>query len=73
MGGFGVGFKAGSMALAQTAVVLSRGMLRDKQTLSIGVLSNKPYETNNAEPPTAEHATIDIRSGEPIDGQLIPF
>ena len=41
IGGYGVGFKAGSLATAHTAVVVSRS--EKHSTISIGLLSNEPY------------------------------
>jgi hypothetical protein len=60
------------MALARTAVVLSRGIHGDKETLSVGILSNLPYE-DKEESPTVLQATIDVRSATPIDGNLSAF
>eukprot|EP00035_Acanthoeca_spectabilis_P016438 m.334646 g.334646 ORF g.334646 m.334646 type:complete len:1251 (+) comp16529_c0_seq16:348-4100(+) len=65
VGGYGVGFKAGSIALAQTAVVLSWKTTNGTRALSIGVLSNEPYESRN-EAPTRLYVSIDARTDEPI-------
>uniref|UniRef100_A0A7S4MLF4 CW-type domain-containing protein n=1 Tax=Odontella aurita TaxID=265563 RepID=A0A7S4MLF4_9STRA len=48
IGGYGVGFKAGSLATAHTAVVLSSCL--EKRTVSVGLLSNEPYEERHERP-----------------------
>lgn len=56
------------MVLAQIAIVLSRGTFNGKQTLSIGILSNAPYEERK-EAPTVMFATIDVQTCEAIQGE----
>eukprot|EP01052_Picozoa_sp_SAG31_P008741 SAG31_NODE_446_length_15587_cov_29.651989_4_plen_2475_part_00 len=45
IGKYGIGFKQGSMCLAQSAVVVSRS--KDADTISYGLLSNKPFEDDH--------------------------
>eukprot|EP00588_Corethron_pennatum_P023405 CAMPEP_0194330500 /NCGR_PEP_ID=MMETSP0171-20130528/52174_1 /TAXON_ID=218684 /ORGANISM="Corethron pennatum, Strain L29A3" /LENGTH=1191 /DNA_ID=CAMNT_0039091613 /DNA_START=218 /DNA_END=3793 /DNA_ORIENTATION=- len=45
VGGYGVGFKVGAIAMAQTAIVLSISVKDESTgTTVVGVLSNEPYE-----------------------------
>eukprot|EP00592_Proboscia_alata_P011384 CAMPEP_0194384844 /NCGR_PEP_ID=MMETSP0174-20130528/76518_1 /TAXON_ID=216777 /ORGANISM="Proboscia alata, Strain PI-D3" /LENGTH=1114 /DNA_ID=CAMNT_0039172387 /DNA_START=69 /DNA_END=3413 /DNA_ORIENTATION=- len=45
VGGYGVGFKVGAMAMAQTAIVLSISVKDESTgTTVVGVLSNEPFE-----------------------------
>ena len=58
VGGYGVGFKAGSIAIAHTAVVVTRKNEEGKMpSFSIAVLSNKPFEDKEGSPPTVMYAT----------------
>eukprot|EP00035_Acanthoeca_spectabilis_P016441 m.334754 g.334754 ORF g.334754 m.334754 type:complete len:1093 (+) comp16529_c0_seq22:164-3442(+) len=68
VGGYGVGFKAGSMVLAQTAVVLTWKTLKEgDRVLTIGVLSNEPYESRG-DVPTRLYVSIDTKTDAPTDG-----
>jgi len=46
IGKYGIGFKQGSMCIAQSAVVISG--CTDDETISFGLLSNKPFEDDKA-------------------------
>jgi hypothetical protein len=67
VGGYGVGFKAGSIALAQTAVVLTWKTKGDQRVLSIGVLSNEPFESRGEEPHRL-FVSIDTTTDKPTSG-----
>lgn len=62
-----MGFKAGSIVLAQTAVVLTWVVVDGTRTLSIGVLSNEPYEARSEEP-IRLFATLDTKTDTPTGG-----
>ena len=67
VGGYGVGFKAGSMVLAHTAVIISWKHIKGKRVLSIAVLSNQPFEKREEEP-IRLIASIDCDSMMPACG-----
>lgn len=75
IGGYGVGLKAGGIAVAQTIVVLSRGETKGTPTLSYAVLSNEPQERPRQphEPilePIRMFSTVRAGNGAPFEGEI---
>eukprot|EP00588_Corethron_pennatum_P008582 CAMPEP_0194269912 /NCGR_PEP_ID=MMETSP0169-20130528/4005_1 /TAXON_ID=218684 /ORGANISM="Corethron pennatum, Strain L29A3" /LENGTH=1821 /DNA_ID=CAMNT_0039011759 /DNA_START=204 /DNA_END=5666 /DNA_ORIENTATION=+ len=73
VGGYGVGFKVGSMAMAQTAIVLSVS-LKDEETGTtvVGLLSNEPFEERGEFPlglrrPNTEIIALYTKNGRCYD------
>eukprot|EP00041_Stephanoeca_diplocostata_P007561 m.107975 g.107975 ORF g.107975 m.107975 type:complete len:1136 (-) comp16938_c0_seq2:100-3507(-) len=70
VGGYGVGFKAGSMALGHTAVVISRGTStfegQKVKTVCIGLLSNEPWEARGEPPILGSVIAVDSATGKHV-------
>eukprot|EP00729_Bicosta_minor_P023353 gene23353-31647_t len=71
VGGYGVGCKVGIIAVAHTGIIFTLGTTKvrgkDTKTVSIGLISNEPYEKRN-EVPITEFVTIMAHNGRPIEG-----
>ena len=67
----GVGCKVGIIAVAHTGIIFTLGTTKvrgkDTKTVSIGLISNEPYEKRN-EVPITEFVTIMAHNGRPIEG-----